>query len=193
MKVQELGIEEMARIGATHRVVITSDDINGTGTGYGALSAASAAATTGTLTPFGQLASSYQTQFVAGYLKTAFDGTSSTALTLTLGYDLASGTDKSAGYLAALSLHNDNSPITYFPLEIADGDASAVDQTYGTQESAALTTAIGNINTLIKATRKAFAAAQTLQALFTSTAANLTDLTSGEVHLYFRVIDLSKT
>lgn len=193
MKVQELGIEEMARIGATHRVVITYEDINGTGTGYGALSASAAASTTGTLTPFGALASSYQTQFVAGYLKTAFDGTSTTNLTLTLGYDLASGTDKSAGYLAALELHNDATEIVYFPVEIADGDASAVDQTYGTQESAALTTAIGNINTLIKGIRKAFAAAQTLQALFTATAANLTDLTSGEVHLYFRCVDLSKT
>ena len=174
---QELAIEEMARTNATHRVIIKAEDLNGVGTGFGALSAASAAATTGTLTPFGALAASVQTTFVAGYLKTPFTAGSITALTLTLGYDLATGTDKAAGYLAATSLLTGATPVSYFPVEIADpSDAT-------TTQAAAVT--------LVKRVSKAFAAAQTLQALFTSTTANLTDLLTGEVHLYFRNLDLS--
>lgn len=192
MKVQTLGIEEMARYGATHRVIVGVDDINGTGTGFGALSAASAAATSATLKPFTTLAAGQMAAFLFGYLKTNFDGTSSTALTLQVGYDLATGTDKAAGYLAAVSIHNDNTPISYFPQELADVDSSSVDQTYGTQESAALTSAIAALNSLIKSTRKVFGVANDLGLLFTSTTANLTDLLTGEVHLYFRVNDLNK-
>lgn len=193
MKVEQLGIEEMARFGATHRVVITAADINGTGTGYGALSAAAAGNTTGTLKPFATLAAGQMARYLFGYLKTAFDGTSTTGLTLTAGYDLASGTDKAAGYQSAVSVHNDNTPISFFPTELADVDGSAVDQTYGTQESAALTAAITALNSLIQRTRKVFGVANDLGILFTATAANLTDLLTGEVHLYFRVNDLTKT
>lgn len=191
MKVQELGIEEMARWGATHRVVVLAEDINGTGTGYGALSAAAAASTTGTLNPWASAAAGTQVQFVAGYLKTQFDGTTTTNLTLTIGYDLASGTDKSAGFLAATELHNDATEIRYFPEEIADVSSASVDETYGTQESAALTSAIAAVNTLIKRITKVFAAASDVDLLFTSTAADLDDVTTGEVHLYFRVLDLT--
>lgn len=193
MKVQELGIEEMARWGATHRVVVTYEDINGTGTGYGALSASAAAATTGTLNPWASAPAGTQAQFVSGYLKTPFDGTSTTNLTLTIGYDLASGTDKAAGFLAATELHNDATEIVFFPVEIADVSSASVDETYGTQESAALTNAIAAINSAIKSLRKVFGVASDVDLLFTSTAANLTDLISGEVHLLFRVCDLTKT
>jgi hypothetical protein len=180
MTIQELGIEEMARIGATHRVVIRADDINGLGTGYGALSPASAAATTATLNPFGALAAGNVVQFVQGYLKTAFDGTTTTALTLGISYDLASGTDKVSGYQTPVSIHNDSTPIPYFPQEIPDATA-----TFGTAEAAGL-------NSLIKAWRKVFTVANTVQINLAATGANLTDLITGEVHLYFRVIDLSK-
>ncbi|MEO6569463.1 MAG: hypothetical protein ABIO94_11925 [Opitutaceae bacterium] len=177
MKVQELGIEEMARLGATHRVVIKAEDLNGVGTGFGALSASAAANTTGTLIPFDDLPAGTQIAFVAGYLKTAFDGTTTTNLTLTLGYDLASGTDKSAGFLLALELHNDATEILYFPLEYA-----AATGTYAAVDTNALQTRIS----------KVFSVACDITALFTATAANLTDLLTGEVHLYFRVVDLNK-
>lgn len=183
----------MARHGATHRVVVTAADLNGTGTGYGALSAASAAATSGTLTPFAQVAAGVQLQFVHGFLKAAFVPVSITALTLAIGYDLASGTDKAAGFLAAISVLSTATPVAYFPQEIADVDSSSVDGTYGTQESTAITTVIAAVNTLIKSTRKAFSAANTLQLAFAATSANLTDLVgAGEVHLYFRLVDLNK-
>jgi hypothetical protein len=179
MRVEECDTQEMARFGATHRVVVKADDLNGTGTGYGALSASAAASTTGTLAPFTTaLAASYQAQYAGYVLRTAFDGTSTTSLTATLGYDLASGTDKSAGYQAAVELHNDATEVLYGPAEIPDATDA--------------TTAISSLNLLIKQSRKAFAAAQNVQLLFTSTTANLTDVTSGEVHFYFRLIDLSK-
>lgn len=193
MKVQELGIEEMARHGATHRVIVTAADLNGTGTGYGALSAAAAASTTGTLTPFAQQPAGVALQFVQAFLKAAFVPNAITALTCAIGYDLASGTDKAAGFLAATSVLFGATPVLYFPQEIADVDSSAVDATYGTQESTAITTAIAAINTLIKGTRKVFGVANTLQVAFASTTANLTDLVgAGELHLYFRLIDFSK-
>lgn len=177
MKVQELGIEEMARFGATHRIVVLAEDLNGTGTGYGALSAADAAATTGTLTPFAALAAGVMSQFVAGYLKTAFDGTSTTSLTLTGGYNLASGTDKSDGYQAAIELHNDATEIRYFPQEIADPSDT--------------TTTQAAVISLIKTNRKVFTVANTVDLLFTATTANLDDLLTGELHLYFRLNDFT--
>lgn len=193
MKVQELGIEEMARHGATHRIIVTASDLNGTGTGYGALSAAAAASTSGTLTPFAQQPAGVMAQFVDGYLKSAFVPNAATALTVQAGYDLASGTDKPTGFLAATSILSSASPVSYFPQEIADVDSSAVDATYGTQESTAITTAIAALNTAIKSLRKAFGVASTVQITFTSTTANLTDLVgAGELHLYFRLLDLNK-
>lgn len=192
MKIQELGVEEMARLGATHRVIASFEDINGTGTGHGALSASAAASTTGILKPFLALAAGHAAQFVAGYLKTAFDGTSTTSLTLTAGYNLASGTDKAAGFLAATELHNDATEVVFFPTEVADVAIGASDATYGAEELAVLQATVIALNLLIKQTRKVFGVAHDVELLFTSTTANLTDLTSGEVHLLFRVVDLTK-
>jgi hypothetical protein len=181
MKVQELCTEEMARLNATHRVIITVADINGLGTGYGALSPAAAAATTGTLKPFSTLPIGTLVQFVMGYLAAAFVPASSTALTLQIGYDLSSGTDKVAGYSVASSLCSTASPVKYLPIEIADAG--------GTYTSAEQTC----INALIKNTLKVFSVANDLGLLLTSTTANLTDYVGvGELHLYFRVLDLTK-
>ena len=177
MKVQELGIEEMARVGATHRVIIKAEDINGVGTGFGALTAA-AAATTGTLKPFSTLAAGQMCQFVLGYLKTAFVKSSATALTLTVGYDLGTGTDKSAGYQAAVSVMATGTPINYFPAEIADPSDTT------TTQAAVIST--------IKQNRKVFDDTNAVGVLFTSSTANLTDFTgAGEVHLYFRLNDFT--
>lgn len=182
----------MARTGATHRVIIKSEDINGVGTGYGALSASAAAATTGTLNPFAALAAGVMSQFVAGFLKTAFLPASATALTLTGGYDLASGTDKAAGYQAAVSVCSGATPISYFPTEIADIDDSAADATFGAPELAVVNATTIAVNKLIRQNRKVFAVANTVQVLFTSSTANLTDFVgAGEVHLYYRLWDLA--
>lgn len=179
MQVEELGVQEMARFGATHRVIVKVADINGTGTGYGALTAAQAASTTGTLSPFTTaLSAGWQSQYVGAFLKTPFDGGATSALTLTQGYDLASGTDKSTGYTPAIQLHVDASEDFYQPDEIADATDA--------------TTAISQLNLLIKQSRKTFEAAANIQFLFTATGANLTALDTGEVHVYYRLFDLTK-
>jgi hypothetical protein len=189
MKIQELGVEEMARFGATHRVIVKAEDLTGAGTGFGALTAAAAASTTGTLVPFVDLPAGKQIQFTMGYLKTRFTATTATNLTMAIGYDLANGTDKAAGLLSAVELLAAGY-ISYFPQEIADVSGS-IDQTYGTDESTVLSTAIANVNTLVKNFRKVFSVVAQIQLAFTATAANLTDLLTGEVHLYFRVVDLT--
>jgi len=47
------------------------------------------------------------------------------------------------------------------------------------------------VNTLIKSNRKVWNAASTITANFTATGDNLTALTAGEVHLYFRKLLLT--
>jgi len=180
-------------MGATHRVIILAEDLNGTGTGYGALSAAAAASTSGTLTPFGALPAGKMCQFVSGYLKSAFVPASISSLTVAIGYTLGAGTNKSDGFLAATDVRSTGTPITYLPPEIADQDGSSVDGTYGTQESTAITALVTAFNALIKSTRKVWAATDTVNVVFTSISANLTDLVgAGELHLYFRVVDFTK-
>jgi hypothetical protein len=177
MKIQQLGIEEMARHGATHRVNIKAEDLNGVGTGFGALTATLAAAVTGTVTPFGALAAGVQVSFIQGYLKTQFVGAAISALTLTLGYALASGTSKAAGCLAATSVLAAATPITFLAPELDDATDAA--------------TALATVNLEIKTRRKVFGVVATPGALFTATGANLSALTAGEVHLYFRLVDLT--
>lgn len=181
MKIEELSILEMARHNATHRVVVKAEDLNGTGTGFGALSAASAAATSGTLEPLGDDAAGVSTQFVRWYLATPFDGGDTSELTLAVGYDLASGTDKAAGFQAATSIHADATYIKFAPAEIA-----AFGTTWGATESA-------KADALLARIEKVFGVVNTVQLVFTSTGANLSTLTAGEIHLYFNRIDYTKS
>lgn len=97
---------------------------------------------------------------------TNFDGGATSALTLELGYDLAAGTDDPNGFIEAVSVHADGTPVAY---GLANGAAFATKLTgYAFQESA------------------------TIDAVFTSTGANLTALTQGEVHIYVALADLTK-
>lgn len=179
MRVEELDTQEMARIGATHRVVVKAEDLNGTGTGYGALSASAAASTTGTLAPFTTaLAAGWRSQYCGAAVRTPFDGGSTSALTLTQGYDIVSGTDKSAGYSAAIQIHIDSTEIFYQPAEIADATDA--------------TTAISQLNLLLKQSLKVFEVAENIQLLFTASGANLSELTVGEIHVYYRLLDYTK-
>jgi hypothetical protein len=206
MQVQKLETTEMAHYNATHRVIITAADINGNngaaaasygangpGVAFGALSAAAAASTTGTLNPFNSEIAGVMSQFVSGFLKTKFSGTSTTDLAITIGYTPASGPPaKIDGFESLISIHASGSFVTYFPQEIADQSATGINATWGTVGSAALTSAIGAINALIKTIRKVFAVANTVQVNFTATGANLTDLINGELHLYFRLQDFNQ-
>ena len=98
-------------------------------------------------------------------LVTAFDGTSTTNLALDVGHNGAS-TDDPDSLLDAYEIHNDATEVVW-----GDGNGAAF---------ATLRTGYYPAD------------AGVYQALFTATGANLTDLTSGEVHIYLRIEPLTK-
>jgi hypothetical protein len=150
--ITQLGVEEMARTGFTHKAVIAYTDLNTT------------ASTTLAIALTSYTAKTFFSQ--AGYrLVTAFDGTSTTALTVELGWNGAT-TDDPNGLIEALEIHNDGTEITG-----SDGTGVA----FATKRTGYMALDAGN-----------------LEALFTATTANLTDLSSGEIHLYWAQCDTSK-
>jgi hypothetical protein len=98
-------------------------------------------------------------------LVTAFDGTTTTNLAMILGWNGAT-TDDDNGLIATVELHNDAT-------EITGGDGTGV--AFATKRTGYMALDAGNI-----------------EATFTATGANLTDLTSGEVHIYVGVCDTTK-
>ena len=154
MYTQELSSQEKLDTGFSHKAVITFADLDDT-------AATTLALTVGKVALGGYVSA-------AGYrLVTAFDGTSTTALTLEFGYDYASGTDDPNAFITALEVHNDGTEIVG-----ADGN--------------------GAIFATLRTGWFALSAAD-LEVLFTATTANLTDLTSGEVHVYWKQTDLTRT
>lgn len=152
MDITNLSVEEMARTGFTHKAVITYADL------------ADTADTSLALTLYTYAA---KTLFKSGgfRLVTAFDGTSTTALTVKVGWNGAT-TDDDDGLIAAVELHNDGT-------EITGGDATGA--------------AFATLRTGYVALD-----AGVLTATFTATTANLDDLTTGEVHIYWGAVDLTK-
>ena len=200
MYIQQLSIEEMARYGATHRVKIVFTDLNGTtlfsnptsgpaDVNYGSLSAAAAASTTGQLIPFPGQVAGEQYQFVCGYVPTQFTASTITALGMTVGYTATGFTTKTAGFLASTELLA-TTYLPFFPPEIAD-ISGTVGTTFTTNEQTIVNLIYAAVNTLIKDHRKVWNAASTITANFTATGDNLTALTAGEVHLYFRKLLLT--
>jgi hypothetical protein len=96
-------------------------------------------------------------------LVTAFDGGATSELTLKVGWNGAT-TDDDDGIIEARSLHADATYITY-----GDGTGAA----FATKRTGYFPLDAGN-----------------WEALFTSTGANLSAITSGEVHLYLRLADI---
>lgn len=180
MKIENVSAQQAALfVGATHRINITASDLNGT------------AATSLTQT-LASLAAKMGVRFCGFHLVTPFDGTSTTNLTLALGVDRASGTDDADAFLAATELHNDATEIVIGPAPIADVDASTVDTSYGQPEADVITSNRTVTNAVLKLQPRAYSDACDIEAAWTSTAANLTDLTTGEIDLFFAIADLSK-
>lgn len=148
----KIPLPDMARYGWTDKIIITHADLSDT------------AATTKTIDLATYTAGLGVTK-AAFKLVTAFDGTSTTALALDVGWNGAT-TDDPDGILDNYELHNDATEVPY-----GDGNGAAF---------ATLRTGYYPAD------------AGTYQALFTATTANLTDLTSGEVHIYLRLEDLTK-
>ena len=151
MKVYEFSEQEKAAIGFTHKFVIPHTDM--TSTAATTLTIDLLAVTAGTVV-----------KNVAHRVVTNFDGGATSALTLDLGYDLAAGVDDPNGFIEAVSVHADGTPVAF---GLANGAAFAT-----------------------KLTGYAFLEAATIDALFTATGANLTALTQGEVHIYVELAKL---
>jgi hypothetical protein len=180
MKIESLSTQQASLFnGATHRVNFTFADLSGT------------AATTLT-SSIASLTARSAVRFLGFHLVTAFDGTSTTNLSLALGINRASGTDLATGFLAATELHNDATEIVIGPVPIGDVDASTVDNTYGQAENDVITSLRTKLNTLMKLAPQAYSDAAAIEAYWTATGANLTDLSSGEIDLYFAIVDLTK-
>jgi hypothetical protein len=180
MKIESLSSQQAALfIGATHRVNFTFADLSGT-------------AATSLTSTIASLTAKTAVRFAGYHLVTPFDGTSTTSLTLALGIDRASGTDDADGFLAATELHNDATEVVIGPVPLLDVDNSTVDNTYGAEENAVITSLRTKLNTLMKLASQAYSDASEIEAVWTSTSANLTDLTSGEIDLYFAIVDLTK-
>ncbi len=107
------------------------------------------------------------TQFkdAAHKVVTAFDGGATSELTLKVGYDGAT-TDNDDGLIEAVSIHVDATEVLY-------GGANGADFATKLNGYTALDAGI-------------------LTATFTATGANLTALTTGEVHIYVKRVDLTK-
>lgn len=180
MKIENVSAQQAALfVGATHRVNFTHADLSGT-------------AGTSLTSTVASLAAKAGVRFCGFHLVTAFDGTSTTSLTLALGIDRASGTDDADAFLAATELHNDATEVVIGPIPVADVDASAIDTTYGQAELDVITSNRSTTNSILKLQPRAYSDAADIEAVWTSTTANLTDLTSGEIDLYFAIADLSK-
>lgn len=180
MKIEAVSAQQAALfVGATHRFNVTYADL------------ASTAGTSLTQT-LASLTAKAGVRFCGFHLVTAFDGTSTTNLTLALGIDRASGTDDADAFLAATELHNDATEVVIGPIPVADVDASAIDTTYGQAELDVITSNRSITNSILKLEPRAYSDAADIEAVWTSTGANLTDLTSGEIDIFFAIADLSK-
>lgn len=176
MQVIELSLEERVKSGCSHLAIADYTDLNGTaGTGK-------------TLTFF-----TYAARDVLGRLKmdlvTPFVGAAVTNLTVKVGYNGASVDDDDA-FLPLTELAGVATEILAATATPAAPDASTVDETYSTAESTVVNSLRTVINNLRAALGLAAQEAGTVEAVFTSTGANLTALTAGRVKFFFDVVRL---
>jgi hypothetical protein len=173
-------LETVAALGATHVARVTYADLTDT------------AGTAKTVTLIASIPANRLFRYVGHVLVTDFDAPSTTMsdMTLAVGYDLSSGTDDADGFQAATSVHADGTEIDATPVVITDVDASAIDTTYGQAELDVLTSLRSKLNSTVKLLPRCFNESWDLEAVFTSTGANLDTLTSGEVLILFALVDL---
>jgi hypothetical protein len=175
MTFQKLDPQAAALRSATHEAVIKYTDLSGT------------AATSLTQTLAEAMPAGTRLAYVGHQVDTLFDGGATSELTAKIGWDLASGTDDDDGLMAATSLHADATYVKYGPAAVADVDSSTVDNTYGQAENDVVTSARSKLNTILKNGFKVFNDTADLEIVWTSTGANLTALTQGQVRFWFRI------
>lgn len=165
--------------GATHLIKVPYTDLT-------------AAATSQTLDLIASIPANTLFQYRGHVLISDFDGPSITELTVAVGYNLSSGTDDADGFQAATSICGAATEIDASPEEITDVDASTVDTTYGTEESTVIASLRTKLNALLKLQPVCHNVAWDLEAVFASTGANLSVLTSGEVWFLVSAVNLDQ-
>jgi hypothetical protein len=174
--IQELSLEERVKTGCSHRAIVDYTDLTDT------------AGTAKTLVLLPYVARDIF-NFAMFDLVTPFDGTSTTSLTMWVGHNGAS-VDDADSLIRSVELHNDATEIL---AGCGNGEPVAtdtVDETYSTAESTVLASCRTQINA-INVRRFAAQEAGNIEAVFTSTSANLTDLLTGKVFIYLNRIRLS--
>jgi hypothetical protein len=170
--------ESVAALGATHIARINVADLNDT------------AGTTKTVTLLASIAANTLFRYIGHVLVTDFDGGATSDLTMAVGYDLSSGTDDVDGFQAATSIHADGTEVDVTPELVTDVDSSTVDTTFGAEEVTVIGSLRTKLNTVLKQLPRSFITTWDLECAFTSTGANLSTLTSGEVLVLFALVDL---
>lgn len=173
-------IDARVASGATHLIKVPYTDLTDT------------AGTAKTLSLITGIPANTLFRFVGQVLITDFAGTSITELTAAVGYDLTSGTDDADGFQAATSVCGAATEIDATPEVITDVDASATDTTYGQAELDVLNSCRSKTNLVLKQLPRCFNEAWDLEAVFTSTGANLSVLTAGEVWFLVAMCNLDQ-
>ena len=173
-------IDSRLTMGATHLIKVPYTDLTAT------------AGTAQTLDLMTSIPANTLFRYIGHVLVTDFAGTSITELTAAVGYDLSSGTDDADGFQAATSICGAATEIDATPEEITDVATDTVDTTYGQQETDVITSLRTKVNSLLKLQTVCFNEDWDLAAVFTSTGANLTGLTAGEVWFLVAKVDLTQ-
>lgn len=173
-------IDARLATGATHLIKVPYTDLTDT------------AGTAKTLSLMTSIPANTLFRFVGMVLVTDFAGTSITELTAAVGYDLTSGTDDADGFQAATSICGAATEIDATPEVITDVDASAIDTTYGQAELDVITSLRSKVNLVLKQQVRCFNEGWDLEAVFTSTGANLTACTAGEVWFLVAMANLDQ-
>lgn len=180
MTVTPLSAVDQRVLGATHMIIVDYTDLTGT------------AATSKTQELMASIPANTRFRYVGHILKEDFDGPSITELTMKIGYDLASGTDDDDGFQAATSICGAATELEATPELVTDVDSSSIDTTYGQAELDVLTSLRTKVNTVLKLLPRSFTVAWDLEAVFTSTGANLSVLTSGRVAILVELWNLDQ-
>ncbi|MFA6959947.1 MAG: hypothetical protein WC205_04250 [Opitutaceae bacterium] len=182
LNVIQLPLEERIKTGCSHAVRLTLAII--------LAEAAAAGATTSLTLDVGDYIARDLVDRAIFDLVTPFDGGATSELTLAFGYN-GVAVDNASAFIGAHSIHADGTEILADQGGTTAVDATVIDATYGAPEQAVLDSVRVTVNEL--RARRSFAAQETgkLQIVLTSTGANFSALTTGEVVVYFNWIRMT--
>lgn len=163
--IEQLTLQEQIKTGASHRIVVDYTDLTDT------------AGTAKTLVVFPYIARDLIKDAWFDRVKT-FDGTSISSLVFKFGWNGAS-VDDDNGLIESTEISDAGTEILAGRGRV---DPSTVDGTYGAAEAAA----VNSLRALFEGLQAQEAG--NLELVFTSTGANLSVLTTGKLHVYFKLV-----